>query len=88
MIRTCVPDRLWLRHIRVKGDQQLRIDGAAFAEDTIYKFRDYLEGAPLFENVTIVTTSKSREGSTLVTEFSLECSVIPAPAETNIAAAP
>ena len=88
MIRICVPDRLWLRHIRVRGEQQLRIDGAAFAEDTIYKFRDYLEGAPLFENVTIVTTSKSREGSTLVTEFSLECSVIPEPAETNIAAAP
>lgn len=88
MIRLCVPHRLWLRHIRVKGERQLRIDGAAFAEDTIYEFRDYLEGAPLFENVTIVTTSKSRDGSTLVTEFSLECGVIPAPAETNIAAAP
>lgn len=75
-IRICVGDNLWLSRVRLEADDQLRIDGAAYEEKAIYRFREYLEQAPLIESATIVTTSKSQDGPALLTDFSLECSVL------------
>ncbi|MFQ5805349.1 MAG: PilN domain-containing protein [Phycisphaerae bacterium] len=81
-IRVCVPDRLWLASVRVTAERQLTIEGAAYDEALVYQFRKDLEGAPLFDSVTITSTTSSQDGNAVVTEFSLECTVIsglPAP---------
>ena len=88
MIRTCVRDKLWLHRVRLEADNQLRIDGAAYEEKAIYKFREDLEQAPLIESATIVTTSKSQGGAALLTEFSIECSVLFEPQGADLAAKP
>ena len=85
-IRVCVSDRLWLTHVRLTAERQLTIEGAAYDESLVYQFRKDLEGAPLFESATIVTTDSTRHGNTLVTEFSLECTLsasLPAPETSN-----
>jgi len=75
-IRVCVPDRLWLTHVRLTAERQLTIEGAAYDESLVYQFRRDLEGAPLFASATIVTTTSTEHGNTIVTEFSLECTLI------------
>jgi len=85
-IRICVPDRLWLSHVRLTAERQLTIGGAAYDESLVYQFRRDLEGAPLFASATIVTTTSTERGNTIVTEFSLECTLIaslPAPEKSN-----
>jgi Tfp pilus assembly PilM family ATPase len=75
-VRTCVPDQLWLTHVRLPAERQLTIEGAAYDESLVYQFRKDLEGAPLFDSATIITTASNRYGNAVVTEFSLECAVI------------
>ena len=85
-IRICVADKLWLHRLRLEADDQLRIDGAAYEEKVIYRFREYLEQAPLIESATIITTSKSQDGPALLTEFSIECTVLFEPRGADLAA--
>lgn len=74
-IRICVRDRLWLSSVQITDQGHITIQGTAYVETLIYQFSKDLEGAPLFENVTITTTTSTQRGSTMVTEFSLECTV-------------
>ena len=87
-IRACVRDKLWLHRARLEADDQLRIDGAAYEEKAIYRFRELLEQTSLIESATIVTTSKSQDGRALLTEFSIECSVLFEPQGADLAAKP
>lgn len=87
-IRTCVHDKLWLHRVRLEENDQVRIDGAAYEEKAIYLFREYLEQAPLIESATIITTSKSQDGPALLTEFSIECTVLFDPQGADLAARP
>lgn len=75
MVRICVPNRLWLTRVRMGADGHLSIMGAAYDEALIYQFRQYLDGAPHFEGVTISSTSDGRQGAVLVMEFTIECQV-------------
>ena len=63
-IRICVPDRLWLTHVRLTAERQRIIGGAAYDESLVYQFRKDVEGATLFESATIVTTTSTRHGNT------------------------
>ena len=74
-VRICVPDRLWLTRVHLTGNQQLSIKGTAYDEALIYQFTKNLEGSPLFERVTIITQTSSRQKNTFVTEFSVECAL-------------
>jgi len=85
-IRSCVPDRLWLTQVRLTSERNLTVEGAAYDESLVYQFRRDLEGAPLFESATIVTTASGEQDNAIVTEFSLECTLIssrPAPQASN-----
>jgi len=75
-IRICVPEQLWLTHVQLTKDQKLTIEGIAYDDSVIYQFRQNLEGAPLFDNATIVTINSVRTGNILSTRFSVECTVI------------
>jgi Tfp pilus assembly protein PilN len=72
-VRACVPAELWLTGARYSNDHKFSIDGVAFDESLIYEFREHLEGSPLFDQATIVTTTSSNRANLLVVEFSLEC---------------
>ena len=74
-IRICVPDRLWLTRVQLKTEDQLAIQGTAHDESLIYQFREDLEGSPLFESATIISTTSSRRDNTIVAEFSVECMI-------------
>lgn len=76
-IRNCVPDRLWFTRTRLTSERHLIIEGGAYDVSLVYQFRENLQGAPLLDNATIVTTTNTRHGNTIVTEFSLECVVLP-----------
>ena len=75
-VRICVPARLWLTHVRLAGEGQLSIEGAAYDEALIQQFTKNLEDSPIFESVTLITQSSSRHDNTIVTEFSVECTII------------
>lgn len=72
-LRACVSEDVWLSRVRLADNQNVTIEGAAYDERVIYEFRENLEKSPRFANATVTTTTATRYGNTIVTEFSLEC---------------
>ena len=65
-IRICVRDRLWLSSVQVTAQGRITIQGTAYKESLIYQFSKDLEGAPLFEKVTITATTSTKPGLTMM----------------------
>lgn len=71
LIGHCMPNDVWLDHIKIKAGENIQLSGVSYTESGVYEFVQWLDAVPVMEKVAIDGTHTAMTQNGLATNFEI-----------------
>jgi Tfp pilus assembly protein PilN len=69
----CLPEDVWLRGLQLDQAGKMSISGSALEENNVYEFMRWIDQAPDWDRVVLVSTRPNRYQLMQAVDFEVEC---------------